>query len=265
MSLAVLKERRSPRKAAALPPAAVFKRADAERAYITVTYALGRVCGGLLLLITAPVIGLLVVVVRLTSKGPGIYKQVRVGLDGTEFTMYKIRTMYQNAELATGPVWSTKCDPRSTPLGVILRKLHLDEFPQLINVVRGEMALIGPRPERPEFTQLLAREIPGYTERLKVKPGITGLAQINLPPDSDLDSVRRKLVLDVEYIRHACLALDARISVCTAMRLFAIPSEFASRITGLCRYQVYTERHDRQRERSVRRQQLQLPQVEVVA
>ncbi|MGO9112641.1 MAG: sugar transferase [Thermoguttaceae bacterium] len=169
-----------------------------------------------------PVIAVLVLLVRLTSRGPGIYKQARVGKDGRKFMMYKIRTMRQDAEVATGPVWTQVHDPRITPLGKVLRKLHLDELPQLFNVLKGEMSLVGPRPERPEFVRVLAEAIPGYRNRLAVRPGVTGLAQINLPPDSDLTSVRRKLLLDCEYIERANLLLDVRLALCTFLRIFKI-------------------------------------------
>ena len=128
--------------------------------------------------------------VRLTSRGPGIYKQARVGKDGRKFMMYKIRTMRQDAEAASGPMWTQAHDPRVTFLGRVLRKLHLDELPQLFNVLKGEMSLVGPRPERPEFVRVLAEAIPGYRNRLAVRPGVTGLAQVNLPPDTDIASVR---------------------------------------------------------------------------
>jgi lipopolysaccharide/colanic/teichoic acid biosynthesis glycosyltransferase len=155
---------------------------------------------GVLLFFSAPLIGILILLVRCTSRGPGIYSQVRVGKDGLIFTMYKLRSMRCDAEAQTGAVWAgVKHDPRMTYVGYWLRRLHLDELPQLVNVVYGHMSLVGPRPERPEFVELLAEEVPGYLDRLMVKPGITGLAQINLPPDTDLDSVRRKLVLDREY------------------------------------------------------------------
>jgi hypothetical protein len=110
-----------------------------------------------------------------------------------------------------------------------LRKLHLDEFPQLFNVLRGEMALVGPRPERPEFVSILSEQIQGYVARLAVKPGITGLAQINLPPDTDLESVRRKLILDVEYITEAGPLLDLQVMLCTAARLLGLPGELSMR------------------------------------
>ncbi|MGA2255244.1 MAG: sugar transferase, partial [Thermoguttaceae bacterium] len=169
-----------------------------------------------------PLIALLVLLVRLTSRGPGIYKQARVGKDGHRFMMYKIRTMRHDAEAATGPVWTQARDPRVTLLGRAFRKLHLDELPQLYNVLKGEMSLVGPRPERPEFVRVLAEAVPGYRNRLAVLPGVTGLAQVNLPPDTDLQSVRRKVVLDCEYVQNAGLWLDLRLFLCTVARMFRI-------------------------------------------
>ena len=177
----------------------------------------------LLLLVPAGVIiAILVLLVRATSRGPGIYRQVRVGKDGRRFTLLKIRTMRFDAEAATGPVWTQPHDPRITFLGRILRKLHLDELPQIFNVLRGEMSFVGPRPERPEFVSVLAKVIPGYRQRLAVRPGVTGLAQVNLPPDTDLRSVRRNLVLDCEYIGSAGPGLDFRLFLCTAARLLRV-------------------------------------------
>jgi hypothetical protein len=137
--------------------------------------------------------------------------------------MYKIRSMTHNAEQKTGPAWTQTADPRVTPLGHFLRKFHLDELPQLFNVLRGEMSLVGPRPERPEFVKILSLQIPEYANRLAVKPGITGLAQLNLPPDSDLDSVRRKVVLDLEYIRSATVWFDIKLIFGTALRFTKLP------------------------------------------
>jgi lipopolysaccharide/colanic/teichoic acid biosynthesis glycosyltransferase len=175
------------------------------------------VLAAILLVIAIPIIVLAAILVRCTSRGPAIYRQTRVGLHGRHFTMFKIRTMRCDAEALTGPVWATASDPRATWIGNKLRALHLDELPQLVNVIRGEMSLVGPRPERPEFTHRLALEIPGYLDRLAVRPGITGLAQINLPPDADSGSVCRKLVLDLAYIRRRSLWLDACILFSTAL------------------------------------------------
>lgn len=196
---------------------------------------IGRLLAVMLLIPGAPIIAGLVVLVRLTSRGPGIHRQTRVGKGGQTFTMYKIRTMRHDAEAGTGAAWARQKDARITSVGRILRKLHLDEFPQLFNVLKGQMCLIGPRPERPEFVHVLVEQIPGYGSRLLVPPGITGLAQINLPPDSDLNSVRRKLALDVEYVKHAGLLLDVRMFLCTSVRLLGIPGVYAMRMFGLRR------------------------------
>lgn len=196
---------------------------------------LDRLLAVTLLPVILPMIGATVAVMRITSKGRGIFRQVRVGLRGETYVMLKIRTMRENAEAATGPVWTQVGDSRITRMGHWIRALHLDEFPQIFNVLAGQMSLIGPRPERPEFTQRLAREIPGYLGRLAVRPGITGLAQINLPPDTDLDSVRRKIILDREYVEKATLWLDLRILVCTMLRMLGIRGLFPARLLGIYR------------------------------
>ena len=195
-----------------------------------------RLSAAILLIPALPVMALLIMLVQITSYGPGIYRQRRVGRNGRVFTLYKIRTMLHNAEALTGPVWTAPNDPRVTPLGRLLRALHLDELPQLFNVLRGEMTLIGPRPERPEFTQHLARQIPGYMDRYTVMSGITGLAQINLRPDTDVDSVRRKLVLDLEYIGGANLKMDLKICLCTVMQIIGLPARWGTRLTKLERH-----------------------------
>src|SRR5688572_18245050 len=173
-----------------------------ESAYFARKALLIRILGAVLLLISSPLILFFVAIVRLTSPGPGLYRQIRTGRNGIEFAMFKVRTMYEDAESITGPVWCVPQDSRITPFGKILRLFHLDELPQLINVVRGEMDLVGPRPERPIFVARLTRAIPNYHARLLVRPGITGLAQVNLPPDESIDCVRRKLILDCMYIRN---------------------------------------------------------------
>ena len=198
-----------------------------------------RILGALLLAIASPLIAVLVVLVRCTSPGPGFYRQTRIGKYGREFEIYKIRTMYMNAESVSGPVWCTSGDSRITPIGRILRFLHLDELPQLINIARGEMDLIGPRPERPNFVEWLAHEIPDYRERLRVLPGVTGLAQINLPPDKTIDCVRKKLAIDCYYLKVANLGLDLRILVCTLLRMIGIRHGRAARWLGVM-YDVET-------------------------
>jgi lipopolysaccharide/colanic/teichoic acid biosynthesis glycosyltransferase len=218
-------------------PTGEGKQASEQRlpGYFLWKAALDRVAAAVLLIPGLPLIGLLVVLVRMTSRGPGIYRQARVGKDRRLFMMNKIRTMGIDAEDGTGAVWTRACDPRVTRLGRLLRKLHLDELPQLFNVLRGEMSLIGPRPERPEFVGVLAENIPDYLDRLTVRPGVTGLAQINLDPDTDLESVRRKLVLDLEYIHHAGFFLDVRILLCTSLRLVGLNGRYAKYLTHMHR------------------------------
>jgi lipopolysaccharide/colanic/teichoic acid biosynthesis glycosyltransferase len=177
---------------------------------------------GLLLVLTAPLLGLAGLLVKLTSRGPIFYSQLRVGLGGRPFTIYKIRTMYYNCERLSGARWSRPGDPRVMPVGRLLRRLHVDELPQLWNVLKGDMSLIGPRPERPEFVPQLEQAIPRYRERLRVLPGLTGLAQVHLPPDTDLASVRRKLAFDLYYIRRLGPWLDLRLLLVTSVHL-AVP------------------------------------------
>ena len=144
--------------------------------------------------------------------------------------------MHLDAEATTGPMWSpTNADPRVTSIGRFLRWMHLDELPQLWNVLCGDMALVGPRPERPELIQKITRHVSGYLDRLRVLPGITGLAQINLAPDSTYDDVHRKLVLDLEYITAGNLALDLRILACTAAKLLFLRGYWSARLLGLQR------------------------------
>ena len=196
---------------------------------------LDRLVAALLLVIALPIMLVLVVLVRLTSKGPAIYRQVRVGKDGEVFTMFKIRSMRIDAELATGAVWASRRDPRVTFLGRILRKLHLDELPQLFNVLRGDMSLVGPRPERPEFVDKLNKKIDGYCHRLLVKPGVTGFAQLNLPSDIDLNDVRKKVVLDFEYIESASLVFDLLLIFGTALKVVKMTGRLPLTILGIYR------------------------------
>ncbi len=160
------------------------------------------------LVVASPLMLLTALVVKLSSKGPVLYRQRRVGLNGELFTLCKFRSMYADAEARTGAVWAKVDDPRITPVGRWLRKLRLDELPQFWNVVCGHMAIVGPRPERPEFVELLTQEIPYYRQRLAVKPGITGWAQINHKyGDTALDAMI-KLEYDLYYIKHVAPMLD---------------------------------------------------------
>ena len=165
-----------------------------------------------LALILAPVMGLIALAVRWDSRGPVLFVQKRVGRGGRIFRMFKFRTMVVDAERKTGPVWARAgYDPRVTRLGRFLRQSHLDELPQIFNVIRGEMSLVGPRPERPHFVGQLAHLVAGYEGRLVVKPGLTGLAQIHYRYDQTTADVRKKLRFDLLYIKRMCLMLDARI------------------------------------------------------
>jgi lipopolysaccharide/colanic/teichoic acid biosynthesis glycosyltransferase len=181
------------------------------------------VLAALLLLALSPLLLALILAVRLTSRGGVIYRQERVGLGGRPFVMYKIRTMEDGCERISGVCWSPVDDRRVTPIGRVLRRTHLDELPQLWNILRGEMSLVGPRPERPEIVCTLEQKIPHYRQRLAVRPGLTGLAQIRLPPDSDLDDVRRKLAYDLYYVYRYDLLLDLKLLACTAFFLGGIP------------------------------------------
>jgi len=186
-----------------------------------------------LLILNAPVILLAALAVKLTSRGPAFYIQSRVGKNGRVFTIFKIRTMIHNCESLTGPRWAIPGDPRVTRVGQFLRSAHLDELPPLINILRGGMGLIGPRPERPEFVTELERALPCYRDRLSVRPGVTGLAQVQLPADTELASVRRKLAYDLHYIRHLSLSLDLRILFCTVLHAFGVPLRIGRRLFGI--------------------------------
>lgn len=188
--------------------------------YPPVKMAFDRIFAVVLLVIVSPVILLASLSIKLTSRGAIFYSQTRVGLNGTLFRIHKLRTMVQNAESSLGPTWATKNDFRITMVGRFLRATHIDEFPQLWNVIRGEMSLIGPRPERPEFVSKLEWEIPHYRDRLLVRPGITGLSQLRLPSDTSIGSVRKKLLYDLYYVQHVSPRIDLLIALGTAWHLF---------------------------------------------
>lgn len=172
----------------------------------------GDVCFSLVGLALAwPVMVLTALAVRLSSRGPALYTQERVGVDGEPFTLYKFRSMRTDAESATGPVWATKDDPRITPVGRFMRRTRLDELPQLFNVLLGDMSLVGPRPERPVFVAELEQQIPYYGLRHVVKPGVTGWAQINYPYGSTVEDALQKLQYDLFYIKNQSLPFDLSI------------------------------------------------------
>jgi lipopolysaccharide/colanic/teichoic acid biosynthesis glycosyltransferase len=186
-----------------------------------------------LFILTLPIVAFMILVVRLTSKGPGIYKQVRLCKDGKAFTIYKIRSMRVDAESATGAIWAARKDHRVTLVGKFIRKTHIDELPQLYNVLRGEMSLVGPRPERPEFVNELDKRIDGYFYRLSVKPGLTGLAQLNQASDINLNDVRQKLVYDFEYIEKASFRFDFQIICGTILKVFHLCNPLTLKWLGL--------------------------------
>ena len=167
-----------------------------------------------LLVLALPVLALTPLLIRLESRGPALYRQARVGRNGAVFTMLKFRSMRTDAE-SGGPAWAAADDPRVTRIGGFLRRSRIDELPQLLNVLRGEMSLVGPRPERPHFVPELAREIPYYRDRTAIKPGITGWAQVNYPYGASIEDARAKLTYDLYYVRHRSLMLDLRILLAT--------------------------------------------------
>lgn len=172
-------------------------------------------------LLFLPVWILIAIVIKIDSRGTVFYNQRRVGRNGSVFQVHKFRSMHRNAESMTGPVWADKDDSRMTRIGRYLRKARIDEVPQLINVMKGEMSLVGPRPERPYFVDMLKKEIPYYTRRLKVRPGITGWAQIKHDYDRTMDDVRKKLQYDFFYLESMSLRMDLKIILTTIYIIIA--------------------------------------------
>jgi exopolysaccharide biosynthesis polyprenyl glycosylphosphotransferase len=171
----------------------------------------------LFLVMLAPLMLLIALAVRLSSPGPALFRQVRIGRFGTPFTLYKFRSMREDAEEGTGPVWARVDDDRATFVGGILRRTHLDELPQIFNVLRNELSFVGPRPERPEFVERLERQIPFYQLRHYVKPGITGWAQVSFSYGDSVEAAYEKLQYDLYYARHASFRLEARI-LCSTIK-----------------------------------------------
>ena len=179
-----------------------------RKRYATLKGAMDRLLALVGLVILLPLLAIMCVIIKLTSRGPVFFQQERVGQDGVCFKILKLRTMIQDAESSTGPIWAQDNDPRVTKFGRFMRMSHLDEMPQLINVLIGNMRLVGPRPERPVFVEQFKRQIPDYSNRLNVKPGITGLAQVYHSYDSTLRDVRKKLAYDLLYIKKMCMMTD---------------------------------------------------------
>jgi exopolysaccharide biosynthesis polyprenyl glycosylphosphotransferase len=172
---------------------------------------IGDIVTSLIFLVTTlPLMLVLAVLIRLDSSGPVLYRQERVGFGGKPFTLLKFRSMRANAE-ARGPAWAQQRDPRVTRIGSFMRRTRMDELPQLINILRGEMSFIGPRPERPHFVEQLAQAIPFYRERARVKPGLTGWAQVNYPYGASVDDARAKLSYDLYYVKNRSPLLDILI------------------------------------------------------
>ena len=228
LPLAAAKPHRGRKRAA---PAEVVRHSPVPAGrYLAIKAALEFTLALLLTVLALPVILLAALLVKLTSRGPAFYTQTRVGRGGRPFTIYKLRTMIHDCESLTGPRWAIRDDPRVTPLGHFLRLSHLDELPQLFNILRGDMGLIGPRPERPEFVRALEVLIPGYRDRLAVRPGVTGLAQVQLGADTDVASVRRKLQYDLHYLARLGPAMDLRILAATAVYVLGNPLNLTRRL-----------------------------------
>jgi exopolysaccharide biosynthesis polyprenyl glycosylphosphotransferase len=169
------------------------------------------ICGLTIAVIFAVVFPFVAIAIKLDSPGSIFYKQERVGLNGAKFTIYKLRSMVQNAEVNGQAQWAVKNDARITKVGNFIRKTRLDELPQVINVLKGEMSMVGPRPERQQFIDKLEQQIPGFNNRLAVKPGLTGWAQVNYGYGSTIEDARIKLNYDLQYCQNQSLALDLQV------------------------------------------------------
>ena len=166
-----------------------------------------------------PIFLFLCVFVYFSSQGSIFYRQIRVGKEGMHYQIYKFRSMYKDSEKDTGPIWASLDDERITPIGRFMRKFHLDEIPQFINVLIGDMSIVGPRPERPEIIEKIMKEIPDYLSRTKIKPGITGWAQLHGTYDNNIQDVNMKLENDCYYIENFSLLFDIKILFLTLIRI----------------------------------------------
>jgi exopolysaccharide biosynthesis polyprenyl glycosylphosphotransferase len=177
--------------------------------------AIDLVASLLLLTVTLPLLAATALAIKLESPGPVFYRQERVGQGGRPFMLFKFRSMRQDAEADGTPRWAQQADPRVTRIGALIRKTRIDEIPQAINVLRGDMSFVGPRPERPFFVDELGAQVPFYRERHSVKPGITGWAQLNYPYGASVEDARQKLQYDLFYIKYYTVMLDIAIGLQT--------------------------------------------------
>jgi len=175
--------------------------------------------GAIALVLCLPLLVVCGLIVKLSSRGPVLFSQVRAGKDGRPFRMFKLRTMRTDAEAGSGAVWAADRDPRVIPACRWMRRSHVDELPQLLSVIKGEMSLVGPRPERPEILAELEKVYPDVRKRLAVRPGITGLAQIRNGYDTSVEAFRKKLAADLEYIEHQSWANELKILAATFAKL----------------------------------------------
>jgi exopolysaccharide biosynthesis polyprenyl glycosylphosphotransferase len=200
-------------------PLVGVRRSRLVNANLVVKRVFDLVLSVLLLIPGIPLMAIIAIAIRLDSPGPAVYRQERVGKDGRAFTAYKFRSMMQDAEAETGPVFTSRADPRITKVGRFLRRTSFDEVPQVLNVLRGEMSLVGPRPERPHFVAQFEQEVAGYAQRHEVRPGITGWAQLNdLRQDT---SIEQRTIYDTYYVDNWSLTFDLKILVTTFIRVFA--------------------------------------------
>ncbi len=191
----------------------------ARRYFEIAKEVLDVVLGFVALLFSLPILLFCALLIKLSSKGPVFFTQLRAGKGGKLFRMYKLRTMYTDAEHRSGAVWAGEGDPRIVPACRWMRRSHMDELPQLINVIKGEMSLVGPRPERPEILEQLEKKYPNIRQRLAVRPGITGLAQVRNGYDTTVEAFRNKLEADLEYIENRRWGTELRILVATVTKL----------------------------------------------
>jgi lipopolysaccharide/colanic/teichoic acid biosynthesis glycosyltransferase len=192
---------------------------ELDRWYLTIKRGMDLSVAIFGLIILSPLFAVVAAIIKIDSKGPVIFCQERIGKGGKTFKIYKFRTMFNDAEKTTGPVWASENDPRVTLIGRFLRKSKIDELPQLVNLIKGEMSMVGPRPERPFFVSYFSDSVPGYVRRLDITPGITGLAQLRNGYDKCALDVIKKLRFDITYIKKMRLSLDIKLLLETFMSL----------------------------------------------